>query len=127
MQSNLVFIPQESLQLRKVVYGERSIKVAESKQNLAPILDSQGFLQEAEGLLIEALSIYADTLGKSSPEAAVTMNNLAVLLTHLGRLDEAETMLRQTGTPSTVGLSITTLLPIAAARLVLTSRTHLIT
>ena len=85
------------MQLRKVVYGERSIKVAESKQNLATILDSQGFLQEAEALLLEALTIYADTLGKSSPEAAVTMNNLAVLLTHLGRLDEAETMLRQTG------------------------------
>ena len=33
---------EESLQLRTVVYGERSIKVAESKQNLATILDSQG-------------------------------------------------------------------------------------
>ena len=33
---------EESLQLRTVVYGEKSIKVAESKQNLATILDSQG-------------------------------------------------------------------------------------
>ena len=107
---------EESLQLRTVVYGERSIKVAESKQNLATILDSQGkwlmqispplavnshtllytllslpltttyqhaptpsntfprvgHLQEAETLLLDALSIYEDVLGRQSPEVQQT-------------------------------------------------------
>ena len=32
-------------------------KVAESKQNLATVLDAQGYLQEAEALLLEALKV----------------------------------------------------------------------
>ena len=35
----------------QLVYGEYSLKVAESMQNLATILDSQGLLIEAEKLL----------------------------------------------------------------------------
>jgi len=84
---------EESLELRKVVFGNRSVKVAESMLNLATILDSRGHLMEAEGLLNEALDIYKEKRGHESPEVAVTMNNLGVLLTHLGRLDEAKSLL----------------------------------
>jgi len=87
---------EESLNLRKIVYGEHSLKAAESMQNLATILDSQGHLREAEDMLIESLSIYEAILGKESPEAAVTMNNLGVLLCHLGRMERALELLDQT-------------------------------
>lgn len=39
------------------MFGERSLKAAESMQNLATIMDSQGKLSDAEKLLTEALSI----------------------------------------------------------------------
>lgn len=40
-----------------MVFGERSLKAAESMQNLATIMDSLGKLSEAERLLTEALAI----------------------------------------------------------------------
>jgi hypothetical protein len=68
----------------QIVHGDHSLKVAESMQNLATILDSQGHLREAEDLLEKSLDIQKELAGPNSPEAAVSMNNLGVLCTHLG-------------------------------------------
>ena len=40
-----------------MVYGERNIKVAETMQYLATVLDSQGLLSEAAEYLSQALAI----------------------------------------------------------------------
>ena len=37
--------------MQQIVYGEHSLKVAESMQNLATVLHSQGHLKEAESML----------------------------------------------------------------------------
>ena len=78
-----------------MVFGEKSLKVAESMENLATIYDAQGFLQEAKDMLSSALAIELDTLGNQHVEVAVTMNNLGVLETHLGHYEEAKEMLKQ--------------------------------
>lgn len=75
------------------MYGDKSVKVAESMLNLATILDSRGQLIEAEELLHQALQIYIEKVGEDSPEVAITMNNLGVLVCHLGRLEEAQNLL----------------------------------
>jgi len=86
---------EESLALRKLIYGERSIKVAESLQNIATILDFQGHQKEAERLLESALDIEVELYGADSVESSVTLNNLAVLCEHLGKLDQAENLLER--------------------------------
>lgn len=86
---------EESLMLRKIVYGERTIKVAESLQNIATILDFQGHQKEAEKLLEQALDIEVELYGADSVESSVTLNNLAVLCEHLGKLDQAQSLLER--------------------------------
>ena len=67
-------------------------------QNLATILDSQGELVSAEGLLKNALSIELDLLGEEDIETAVTMNNLGVLLAHRNKFPEAKELLEKSVT-----------------------------
>jgi tetratricopeptide (TPR) repeat protein len=106
---------QEGLELRQIVFGPQSLKVAESMQNLATILDSQGRYAEAESLLSDALLIQVRCvrvsssyqinnssywhqrreLGEDHVEIAVTLNNLGVLLAHLGYLQRSEMLLRE--------------------------------
>jgi len=86
---------EESLMLRKIVYGERTIKVAESYQNIATILDFQGHQKEAEKLLEQALDIEVELYGNDSVESSVTLNNLAVLCEHLNKLEQAQSLLER--------------------------------
>ena len=80
----------ESLQLRKLVNGERSYKVAESYQNLATVLDYQGYLVEAELFYHDALSIFTELIGETSIEVALILNNLGILMNGMGQLDKCE-------------------------------------
>lgn len=77
------------------MYGERTIKVAESLQNIATILDFQGHQKEAEELLEQALDIEVELYGSDSVESSVTLNNLAVLCEHLGKLDQSQNLLER--------------------------------
>lgn len=88
---------EESLMLRRIVHSDKSLPVAESLQNLATVLDSQGQIEQSESLMREALNIYNEILGKDSEasQLAVVKNNLAVLCTHLGKFDEALELLEQ--------------------------------
>jgi tetratricopeptide (TPR) repeat protein len=86
---------EESLMLRKIVDGERTIKVAESYQNIATILDFQGHQKEAEKLLEQALDIEVELYGSDSVESSVTLNNLAVLCEHLNKLEQAQSLLER--------------------------------
>ena len=70
---------QESLQLRKLIYGPRGAKVAESYQNLATVLDYEGNLIEADELYHQALSVFRELYGENCRQVAVTLNNLGLL------------------------------------------------
>eukprot|EP01041_Mallomonas_annulata_P009396 gene9396-19495_t len=70
----------ESCEIRKVIFGEKSIPVAESMENLATILDLMGNISEAESLLRSSLAIIYETLGADSLETATAENNLGVML-----------------------------------------------
>lgn len=83
----------ESLQLRKLVNGERSYKVAESYQNLATVLDYQGYLVEAELFYHDSLSIFTEIVGENSIEVALILNNLGILMNSMGQLDKCEEFL----------------------------------
>ena len=83
----------ESLQIRKLVNGERSYKVAESYQNLATVLDYQGHLVEAELFYHDALSIFSEIVGEISMEVALILNNLGILMNSMGQLDKSEEFL----------------------------------
>ena len=83
----------ESLQLRKLVNGDRSYKVAESYQNLATVLDYQGYLVEAELFYYDALSIFTELIGENSIEVALILNNLGILMNSMGQLDKCEEFL----------------------------------
>ena len=83
----------ESLQIRKLVNGERSYKVAESYQNLATVLDYQGYLVEAELFYHDALSIFSEIVGEISMEVALILNNLGILMNSMGQLDKSEEFL----------------------------------
>lgn len=85
----------ESLNLRKVVFGERSLKAADVMQNLATILDSSGRLQEALALLDKALEIQTEISGDKSVETAITTNNLGVVHAHIGNLNISEDYLKR--------------------------------
>jgi len=53
----LPLLPLHRWCMRVCVSAAAAWKVAESKQNLATVLDAQGYLQEAEALLLEALKV----------------------------------------------------------------------
>lgn len=76
-----------------MVYGRQSLKVAETMQNLATILDALGAAHTAEEYLTEALEIEKKELGEGHIESAITMNNLGVLLAHIHQYDRAIEML----------------------------------
>lgn len=85
----------ESMQLRKLIDGDRSIKVAESIQNYATLHDTIGNVREAEKLYREALAIYDRCVENRRPlDTAVTLNNLGLLLCGMNRCGEAEQCLR---------------------------------
>lgn len=86
---------EESLNLRKIIFGDRSLKAAESMQNLATILDSQGDFQESKKLLEESLLIEELIHGENHIDTAVSLNNLGVLCAHLGDLPRAEKLLER--------------------------------
>lgn len=71
------------------------MQVAESLQNLATVLDSQGKLTEANDLLSQSLAIEEKLYGINSIETAVSLNNLGVLLAHLGNLIDSEQLLKR--------------------------------
>jgi len=86
---------REALEIRKVLFGVKSLRTAESMQNLGLALDMQGNLEEAYDMMALSLSIHEKILGSNNPESSVLLNNIGVLLCQLGRLDEAVTILER--------------------------------
>ena len=81
---------RDVLALRKKLFGERHVKVAESLHLLASALYHQRKAAEAERLFREALDIRTTLLGPNDPLVAQSLNNVALALSFQGKLTEAE-------------------------------------
>jgi tetratricopeptide (TPR) repeat protein len=86
---------KEALALRRVLYGQNSLKTAESMSNLGSAYDSLGQLEEALPLMRAAVDVHCNLLGDNSPETSLLLNNLGVLLCHLGNFTESQSILER--------------------------------
>ena len=77
------------------ILGEGSAEVAQTRNNLAGVLESNLEYEEAAGLYRQALSTYARTHGRRSNEYGVCLNNLAQAYYRMARLDESEATYRE--------------------------------
>jgi CHAT domain-containing protein/Tfp pilus assembly protein PilF len=81
--------------LRRKVLGEADPDMANSYNNVAYNLHTQGKYAEAEPLFRKALDIFKKALGEEHPQTAVCFSNLAGNLGSQGKHAEAELLHRQ--------------------------------
>lgn len=86
----LVPIYNHTISILQSAYGVEDVRVAQCKNNLALLYDSQGRYHEAELLSKRAIEIYKKALGEDHPAYATGLNNLAELYKAQGRYHEAE-------------------------------------
>jgi eukaryotic-like serine/threonine-protein kinase len=79
----------KALQVRRALYGDNHLVVAQSLNNLAAIPYQQGLLDEAQALHTRALAIRVAQLGELSPDVAISVNALAQIDSSRGDLDKA--------------------------------------
>lgn len=82
----------ESIQLRKLIYGPKSEKVAECLQNIGTVNDKLGYLSEAEEFYKEALQIFIDIRGEHSRDVSMVLNNLGLLYNSMVQLSLPPTL-----------------------------------
>ena len=75
--------------------GERHPDTADSLNNLAELLRSQGDYAAAKPLYEQALAIRKAVLGERHPDTATSLNNLAVLLQAQGDYAAAKPLFEQ--------------------------------
>ena len=85
----------EALAIRRKVFGDNSVAVAESLSNLAAVWERMGETKKAEPLHREALLIKRKRLGDEHLSVALSLNNLAAVLCKNGQLEEAERAARE--------------------------------
>jgi serine/threonine protein kinase/tetratricopeptide (TPR) repeat protein len=81
---------ERALELKKKIYGEDSLSVADTLQNLGIVLDSQGRYDEAAADFRKALEIRSRKLGPDDPDVARTLNSLAINYWNQEKYAEAE-------------------------------------
>jgi tetratricopeptide (TPR) repeat protein len=75
--------------------GNENLRVAQSLDNLAAMLSTEGQLVEAENLARQGLAIRSKLSGNPSVVVAISLNNLACILEKGGALAEAESKHRE--------------------------------
>jgi serine/threonine protein kinase/tetratricopeptide (TPR) repeat protein len=81
---------EKALELKKKIYGEDSLSVADALYNLGIVLDSQGRYDEAAADFRKALEIRSRKLGPDDPEVARSLNSLAINYWNQEKYAEAE-------------------------------------
>jgi len=85
---------EESLALRKALFGESHPDVAESLDNLGVLHTIRGEYAQAEPLLKAAIDWRARYLGADHPDYLNCLGNLAFLYAQMGRIAEAEPLMK---------------------------------
>lgn len=86
---------ENSLNVRKQIFGKEHYEVAESLDKLATLLRKKGNYTEAEVMSREALSIFRNLYGNEDTIVANSLNNLASTLYNKGKYKEAEPLYRE--------------------------------
>lgn len=84
---------KQSLDLWKLLVGEKHYTVAALMNNLAKLYESQGRYNEAEPLYRNALELFKELLGSEHKDVAQVMASLTELLLHQKRYKEAKSLL----------------------------------
>ncbi len=71
---------QQAVELRRRLYGDASLKTAESLSSLGLALAFSGELEEGEAKARQALELYSHELGERHPRVVRPLNNLVTLL-----------------------------------------------
>ena len=84
---------EESLAMRRVLYGEEHREIASTLNELARLHHSKGDLGEAEKYFLETLDVLRQT---DQPRLyAATLNNLGMLYVHAGKQEQAKQTLEE--------------------------------
>ncbi len=84
-----------ALEMRREMWGEDHLLVAESLHNLAELLSRQGEVEEAEKLARQALAIQRRLYNEPTRELTIGINNYGLRLSDQGRHSEAEKLYRE--------------------------------
>ncbi len=76
---DVIALVEQSLKLQEQVWGLESLRVADTRVNLAALYNNTFDFERATDLLHRTLAIYQKHRGGQSPEVAVLLNNLAIL------------------------------------------------
>lgn len=88
-------ILRQALSIRRSLFGDRSLEVAESMKDLAWSVEMLGDNSEAERLYRQSLALQQALLGANEPVTLETSASLAGLLRVQGRPQEAERLYRE--------------------------------
>lgn len=86
---------RESLEIRKKIYGNEHVLVAESMHDLAYMLWEKGQFDQAEKVSREGLAMRRKLLGNKNQKVAGDLNVLALILADNGKTHEAEKVFRE--------------------------------
>ena len=95
LYANAVIAARRLADLQRERLGSQHPDYAAAIFNLGVLLQQQGNLDEARGLLTEALDLRRESLGESDPQYAAGLLQLADILQAQGDLDTAERLIRQ--------------------------------
>lgn len=84
-----------ALAIRRELFGEEHVDVAECLDLLGEIKQENGHYEEAERLLRDALAIREDLLDPEHPDIARSQEHLGVLMEVVGKPDESASRLRK--------------------------------
>lgn len=86
---------ENSLVIRKQLYGEKHVDIAESMNNLAIVRKIKGDYEAAEQLYRKALEMRIAILGREHPEVSESLSNFAGLMLEIGDYEKAEMFYRE--------------------------------
>jgi tetratricopeptide (TPR) repeat protein len=81
---------EKALKLKKSIYGDDNLSVADTLHNLGIISDDQGKYEEAASFFRQSLDIRSHKLGPDDPEVARSLNSLAIVYWNQEKYAEAE-------------------------------------
>jgi eukaryotic-like serine/threonine-protein kinase len=84
---------EQGLDVRRELYGERSVPVAQSLYSLTRVYENKGDLDTAERLARDSLAINREIKGEASLEAATSLCRLGVILREKDQLSAAAALL----------------------------------
>ncbi|MDH5384468.1 MAG: serine/threonine-protein kinase [Candidatus Aminicenantes bacterium] len=88
-------ILEKSLEIKRSIYGNEHLEVADGLRTLGILYDTQGKYGEAEALFKESLTILEKAFGPDHPNLARNLNSLAIVYWNQGKYAEAEPLFQR--------------------------------